>query len=301
MKKFIKEYFNYSIKERRGILILIILIVVVFIIPTIINNYSKDTNLDITEFEAQLNRFESNNTIADKKQHTTSIKYFNFDPNTITKSNLLKLGLSNQQAQTLINYRNAGGVFIKPIDLKKIYSIDNKMYEKLYPFIEINKNASNKTTGKPSKLKKTELITASSTKVNNEPIIQVELNTADSIDLIKLNGIGPKLAKRIVSYRNFLGGYYKVEQLHEVYGLKVETYNIIKNSISIDTAFIQKIDLNSIEFKSLNKHPYITYTNTKSILKYRKLMGRFKSKTELLQNHLVDSATYNKIKHYIRY
>ena len=139
----------------------------------------------------------------------------------------------------------------------------------------------------------------SSNKEKEIAIILIELNTADSIDLIKLHGIGPVLAKRIINYRNFLGGYCKIEQLLEVYGLKNDTYNTVNKLIRLDTAYIQKMNINTIEFKTLNKHPYITYSNTKSILKYRKLMEGFTSISELLDNHLVDSLTYNKILHYI--
>ena len=128
----------------------------------------------------------------------------------------------------------------------------------------------------------------------------IELNKADSIDLIKLHGIGSVLAKRIINYRNFLGGYYKTDQLLEVYGLKTDTYNSILQFVKVDTTYIQRMNLNTIEFKSLNKHPYITYSNTKTILKYRKLMQSFTSISELIENHLVDSITYNKIQHYVR-
>ncbi len=298
MKKFIKEYFNYSKSERRGLLVLIVLIVGVFIVPVILNSKKNSNTLNIADFESQLNHFEPTQVKPDNKTHTVSTKYFNFDPNTISKKGLIKLGLSKQQAQTLINYRKAGGVFEKPTDLKKIYSIDNRMYKSLYPFIKIKNIIVNDAIVDSELLKNHKPKTESP--ISNKPVLLVELNTADSVDLIKLNGIGNILAKRITSYRNFLGGYYKKEQLLEVYGLKNETYKSINKLVCIDTAHIQKMDLNTIEFKLLNKHPYITFANTKAILKYRKLMGGFKSMSELIENHLVDSTTYNKIKHYIR-
>jgi competence protein ComEA len=141
--------------------------------------------------------------------------------------------------------------------------------------------------------------------VKNESIavtheISIELNTADSIDLIKLYGIGPSLSRRIIRYRNFLGGYCNREQLLEVYGLNQETYNKIANAITTDTSLIQKINLNQIEFKALNKHPYFSYAHTKSVFKYRKLMNGFRSVNEIVANNLVDSATYAKVKPYLR-
>ena len=85
----------------------------------------------------------------------------------------------------------------------------------------------------------------------------------------------------------------------EVYGLSKDTYNSINEFVMIDSSYIQKMNINTIEFKTLNKHPYITYLHTKSILKYRDLMGGFTSVESILENHLMDSTAYNKIKHYI--
>jgi competence ComEA-like helix-hairpin-helix protein len=47
----------------------------------------------------------------------------------------------------------------------------------------------------------------------------IDINTADSAAWVALNGIGPGFAKRIMTYREKLGGFYQVDQLKEVYGL----------------------------------------------------------------------------------
>lgn len=64
----------------------------------------------------------------------------------------------------------------------------------------------------------------------------VELNSADTTRLKQLRGIGSGYAKMIVAYREKLGGFYKAEQLLEVYKFPDETYQKIKHQLSVDSA-----------------------------------------------------------------
>lgn len=52
-----------------------------------------------------------------------------------------------------------------------------------------------------------------------EPIPIVHLNTATETDFLRLPGIGPVLAKRIVEYRRRIGGFKSIEQLLDVKGI----------------------------------------------------------------------------------
>lgn len=298
MKRVIKEYFNYSRNEIKGLLVLVVLIIAVFILPTFLKHFRNEDITNFDEFKEQLNQFEENIKIVDDKLKKPTIVYFVFDPNTINYNELLRLGFHERQAHTLINYRNSGGKFIKPNDLKKIYTIDDVLYNKLKPFIRINPSIKGDYDN-TSVIKKTKTHTHNENSVKKKEFKLIELNTADSITLMKLYGIGPILAQRIIKYRTHLGGYYKNNQLLEVYGLSSETFSEIENKISVDTLFIEKININSADFKTINRHPYIEYSDTKKILKYRKLMNEFSSISELLDNYLIDSATYNKVNYYL--
>ena len=102
-----------------------------------------------------------------------------------------------------------------------------------------------------------------------ESVNKIEINTADSTELDKLRGIGPVLAHRIIKYRSILGGFYTLNQLNEVYGLKPETVDAIEKQLTLDTSKIQKINLNTAGFKEINAHPYISFEQTKAIFKLR--------------------------------
>jgi len=117
--------------------------------------------------------------------------------------------------------------------------------------------------------------------------------------LLQLRGIGPVFASRIIKFRDILGGYYSAEQLMEVYNFPEETFHEIKNYIRCDTARIRKMRLNFADFAELIRHPYLNREEVNSILNFREDNGPFISKEQLIEDGLVDSLKFQKIKHYI--
>ena len=102
----------------------------------------------------------------------------------------------------------------------------------------------------------------------------VELNTADSLTLQKIPGIGPAFARRIVKYRELLGGFYSVAQLAEVYGIDEERYAALLPWFRVDTTLIRKLEINQITASSLRKHPYINYIQARTMEQLRKQKSR---------------------------
>ncbi len=98
----------------------------------------------------------------------------------------------------------------------------------------------------------------------------LELNTADTTDLQKIPGIGPTFSKRIVKYRNLLGGYADVSQLAEVYGIDEEKYTALAPWFTVDPTRIQRLNVNRLPEDSLRRHPYIDYRQAKLIVRLRR-------------------------------
>ncbi|MDD4141678.1 MAG: helix-hairpin-helix domain-containing protein [Bacteroidales bacterium] len=103
-----------------------------------------------------------------------------------------------------------------------------------------------------------------------QPQVSVEINSADSLDFLPLPGIGPVFAGRIVKYRSRLGGFLYKSQLLEVYGFTQETLDKISSKITVDKSLVKKLDVNSLEFKEILRHPYIDYEMTKVIVNKRR-------------------------------
>ena len=135
--------------------------------------------------------------------------------------------------------------------------------------------------------------------VEPESEIRIELNKADSVGLIQLNGIGATYATRIIKYRNLLGGYYSKKQLSEIYNFPEETYTRIQSQIYVDTAQIVKIRINFAEFSELIRHPYINKVQVKALLTYRETNGSLKNLSELHAIKGFDIETIKKISPYV--
>lgn len=134
---------------------------------------------------------------------------------------------------------------------------------------------------------------------SREPDFFVEINSADTMELQRLRGIGPGFARRIVSYRNKLGGFYGKSQILEVFGMDTGRYNMIRDHLIVNSDSVRKIDINNVTFKSLISHPYFPYEITREIILYRKKAKRFHSMEELKNVKGVNDSVYRKISLYV--
>ena len=128
---------------------------------------------------------------------------------------------------------------------------------------------------------------------------RIEINSTDSAGLLPLPGIGPVLAGRIIKYRNLLGGYTDKSQLTEVYGLHDETLSRITPYFFIDTARTEKLKINTADFRTLLRHPYLEFEDVKAIMKYREVMGQISTIQDIRQNHLITDSTLDRIGPYL--
>jgi DNA uptake protein ComE-like DNA-binding protein len=138
------------------------------------------------------------------------------------------------------------------------------------------------------------------TKVETEANL-IDINRADSTQLLPLPGIGPVFAGRIIKYRNLLGGFVSIDQLGEVYGMPAETIMRIRNQVYIDSSVIQKIRIDSASFGELLRHPYLEYNEVKALVDYRDFKGDISSLNELRENQVLPDSTLNKIDGYFDY
>lgn len=127
----------------------------------------------------------------------------------------------------------------------------------------------------------------------------IDINRADSAQLLPLPGIGPVFAGRIIKYRNLLGGYVSVDQLGEVYGISAETLDMIRGRITIDTSLICKMPLNHATFRELLRHPYLEYENVKAIVNYRDFKDTIRSFRELYENSILPDSLLHRVLPYL--
>lgn len=129
--------------------------------------------------------------------------------------------------------------------------------------------------------------------------LTVELNSADSLTLQLLHGIGPAYARRIVRYRERLGGFVSTDQLLEVYGFTPELLTHIRPHITLDTTVIKPISINCIGLKELSRHPYIEYYQARDIITLRRKGVTFSSADDLRAVPSMADSTLRRILPYL--
>ena len=185
-------------------------------------------------------------------------------------------------------------------EVKKTDSITStEHYQKQHPKFYNKKKYTYYNDNKPYNFDTTYYKARTFYSTHEEKPLMFDLNLVDSIDLQALRGVGPSYARRIIKYREKLGGYVRIEQLQEVYGMTKELYTEIIQHLTISETPTKKVNINSENIKELMQHPYIDYYLAKAIIEFHKTYGEFTSVEDLKKVHLIDDKTYTKLQPYI--
>lgn len=298
--KWFRDYLSFHRSERIGV----ILISIVLLLLVAFNLYQRffwksDFETIKLNYGPRIIEFKERQDSIQEVQEDQkpwlpkTVKRFPFDPNKLDSAGWVRLGFSPKQTAAILKYRNAGAVFRKPEDIKKLFVVDEAKYAELNPYILIE--------AIPEKAKPDQATQAFKRNTESEfEEIVVELNAADTAQLKRLPGIGSSFAKRIVKYRELLGGYISKEQVLEVYGMDSTRYLPIEQNLLVDTNIRTRININTADFKTLLRHPYLDKNQVKAIVNYRKQHGAFSSVSDLKRIHLIDAEIYLQIEPYLK-
>jgi len=313
MKKLL-AYFKFNKTEQNGFFIILMIIALFVTIYSLIKRDAEDpipnqakvfeqSFHDTLEISGSANKQELNITYSTKNENKPrgsqtplieESKLFYFDPNNLPHADWHKLGLSDKQIAVLKNYESKGGRFRKKTDLKKIYSINDRLYKRLEPYIQIKTSPDSEITKQQNR---TSLLYD---KFESNKAELIDINTCDTTALMSLKGIGSVLSKRILKYKDVLGGFYRIEQLKEVYGVTAETYDLIKDYIVVSSLDgIKKININKVDAISLAKHPYLSPKDAKLIVNYRDQHGSYVNIEDLTKIGTLSDLAIAKIAPYL--
>lgn len=306
---FIVEFFSWSKKERLGVIVLSSFVFLLFFSDVFFNRIYpfKDYSIHpdtlvvyrqlLDELEADLKHqndyVESNNELDKEvsKPHRIQLKLF--DPNKLDLEGWASLGFSKKQSQAIVKYREMLGGFTSKQDLHSSFVVDDEKFKELEPYIQIRINDTSIDSRKEKENEQNNKIEA------KEETLSIELNSTDSVALLKLFGIGPFYAGKIIAYRNQLGGYYSKDQLLEIWKFDTTKLEQIAKQIWVDTNSVRPLRVNSDSTQLLYSHPYITWNQAKAIVNYREQHGNYKSKSALSEIVLIDDSLLTKLYPYI--
>lgn len=282
IEQFVKEYFYFSQSERKGIIALLLLLIAVMAFPSVYQIIDPPMPMDI--------RIETLETtgMVQHSQSETQIELAFFDPNTASAQQLKALGFTERNIVSIQKYISKGGRFKKPEDLRKMYGVKPELVEMLIPFVRINPKEEQSQWVKDSAQHKFK---------NAKP---VELNTADTTALIALYRIGPGMARRIVEYRDKLGGFLSLSQLTEIYGFDEDILYDLQGKIYVDATKVKVFDVNTVTLDELKTHPYFKYKLSNAIVNYRMQHGSFNQLSDLKKIVIVNDSIYQNITRYLK-
>ena len=271
----LNSYFGFNRQQRNGLLVLMTISLVLLIVRITYPYFLAEGDIKVMQL-SQANGVSSTALPSTEK--------FDFDPNTADAATLQRLGFSERTAATLLKYRK-GHPLKRKEDLRKVFGVSDSLYRVLEPHVVIEgKPSSSSPTSKP-------MVSA----VQSAPL---DLNSADSTQLEKLPGIGPAFARRIIKYRNMLGGFHEKTQLLEVYGFSADQYKLIEKMVYADPARVSKLDLNKDDFKVVNRHPYISYELTKSLFNTRRKTPLTEQSTREI---IANDSIFSRLLPYLRF
>jgi len=201
-----------------------------------------------------------------------------FDPNTADSAQLLQLGFRPFMAHSMLQYRRKGGQFRQKHDFKRMFFINDSLYTLYEPYLQLPDTFLSHYDSIRSGL-----IPKDSTQAcrNLKKDTILELNTADTTQLIMLRGIGRSIAYAIVQRRKQLGGFASLQQLHEVRYINDSVYQLIAPAFTLDSSLIETIPVNTASIRRLMRHPYLRFEAAQAIYQLRREKVRLNSINEL--------------------
>jgi competence protein ComEA len=322
----LREYFNFSKTQRRALVGIGFLIIICVIAPSVykyffvpqqqpanaqlvttlnelkIYNDSNNSSYPNNYPKRNFNAYDNNEDFAKYKDSKTYNNYeeaedyelFYFDPNTATTSEWQRLGIRDKTIETIQKYTSKGGHFYKPEDINKIFGLRDAEKERLLPFVRI---AGNNTPPANASTPATQASNA----LPSKPVYTsrlIDINTTDTTALIRLPGIGSKLAQRILAFRDKLGGFYSINQVAEVYGLPDSSFQKIKPQLQLLTT-PKTYNINTATIDELKQHPYFKWNLANALVQYRNQHGNYKAITDIKNIMIIDEATFTKISPYL--
>ena len=261
----------YFIKSDRIVLLTALLFGLLFVLMVYLTSEGFDQSTaivgDTISIKSRQRNYNSRYSHRYYQVPVDSARLFDFDPNTADSTQLLALGLRPWQVRNIYKYRAKGGVYRRPNDFARLYGLTRKDFLRLLPHIKISSDYLPASTLAESPPAFTQDTLKYPRKI--QPLERVDLNKADTAQLRHVPGIGSYFARQIVNYRRHLGGFHSIQQLREIedFPEKSLSYFILPDD---DVA---RLDINTATLSQLSRHPYITYTQARDIVDYRRLRG----------------------------
>lgn len=293
MKK--KQSAKLSKRNQRGLWVLVAVLFCVIITPRFLTIFKESEPLEVSSTELDIYMDEINKNVEKRKfeqkknySYSKKTKFkrpkSKFNPNNYSSEDWRSLGLSEKQSAVVLKFTSRG--IYSNEELKQVFVISEELF-----------NLLKDSTYYPEKPKSS--YEPKDRGVQKKSAKIVDLNTASQEDFESLKGIGPFYAKKIVEYREQLGGYISEDQLLEIWKFDQDKLAELKPSIILSNTKLKKLNINKATAEELKAHPYITWNVANSIVKMRTKFNKYSNFEQLLESELIDKQLLKKIQPYL--
>lgn len=284
-----KLLFGAGRRDREGIISFVFLILAV---TSCIQYFSRRQELsrvnDNTVLFSYLNAFEVRDSVfvSHQTSHSPETIRASFNPNELDKSGWMETGLSEKQAESVMRYLARGKGLHSLDDVNKIRVLSEK-WHRLNDQLMVFPIVSNETPF--------------SADVEDAVEIEhlLELNVADTNELVAIRGIGAYSARAIVKYRDRLGGFVSYEQLNDIRALREEVKEVLRQKTTLDNRLVRKICIDTCSVDGLSKLPYLSVKQARTILNYRDAHGGFTEVKQIKSCVVVSDSLFLRLEPYL--
>jgi len=275
-------YLDFYRKQRGLLLLFFILLLIQFVLWKL-----KSKNIDIKYSELEYLQAEIDSLYKVEQKEKNKLKIYPFNPNYLTDAKAYKLGMSVEEIDRLLSFRNQGKFINSAIQFKQVTGVRNTFLDSIKPYFKF-----------PAWVEKQQALKKTYKKDNKYKVYDINLATAKDLQVIY--GIGEKLSERIINYRKKIQGFAYEEQLLEIYGLDSVVVKRIKEKFKIlSPPSIKKQKLREMTLQKLVKIPYVDYDLAKYLISLR---TQNDSLTVLMLSDFseIDSLTIRKLGIYLQ-
>lgn len=267
-----KSHFQFTKAQRNGIFLLLLIIVFMQGLYYLTNSPEPDVTIDQATLEAYRLEIDSLRLV---KIEQRKPKIYPFNPNFISDYKGYTLGMSNEEIDRLLSFREQGKWINSTRDFQQVTGVSDSLLAVISPFFKFPEWVKQP---KPEPI--LNFNNYNSPKSFNQ---KIDLNGATARELRRVNGIGEKLSERIIRYRDkFEGGLIADIQLQDIYGLSPEVMDRVLNEFTVKTPRpVEKLDLNQVNIEALVTIQHIDYELAYEIVEFRTLHEGFQSLEEL--------------------
>ena len=214
---------------------------------------------------------------------------------------LIDMGLSPSQVHGFLQYRRAGARFYNKKDLERVFVFSSDDIDRIIPYASFPEDPYEKQRLVNQKRKRTQdslrQVWLSLHPAKMKDGEKIDINQADTSGFQTIPGIGSHYSRKIIAYRERLGGFIHLSQISEIEGLPED----IDKWLSIQTVPIRKINLNRMDFKTLLRHPYLNFEQVKAIFNLRNSVGKLQYLEQLSNLPEFTSEDIERLRPYISF